>query len=68
MWEYKTEQFKVELKGNKTCDDVLNEFGKERWEVLLIEKNPYFDRRLQIGKYKIQTANIYEVKLKRRVE
>jgi hypothetical protein len=68
MWEYKTEQFKVELKDNKTCDDVLNEFGKEGWEAFSIEKEPYFDRRLQIGKYKIQTANIYEVKLKRCVE
>ena len=68
MWEYKTEQFKVELKGDKTCDDVLNEFGKEGWEAFSIEKNQYFNRRLQIGKYKIHTANMYYVKLKRRVE
>jgi hypothetical protein len=67
MWEYKTEKFKVELKGKKSCDDILNEFGKKGWEAFSIEKEPYFDNRLQIGKYKIQTANIYEVKLKRRV-
>ncbi len=36
MWEYKTEEFKVERNSD--------------------------------GKYKIQTANLYEVKLKRRVE
>ena len=68
MWEYKTEQFKVERNCDKTCDDILNEFGKEWWEAFSIEKEPYFDRRLQIGKYKIHTANIYEVKLKRRVK
>jgi hypothetical protein len=67
MWEYKTEQFKVELRGNKTCDDILNKFGKKGWEAFSIEKEPYFDSKLQIGKYKIHTADIYEVKLKRYV-
>lgn len=68
MWEYKTEKFKVELKGDKTCNDFLNEYGKEGWEVFSIEREKYYDPRLQIGKYRIHTANIYEVKLKRRVE
>jgi hypothetical protein len=68
MWEYKTEEFKVERNSDKTCDDILNEFGREGWEAFSIKKEPYFDPRLRIGKYKLQTANIYEVKLKRLVE
>ena len=67
MWEYKTEQFKVDLfRRDKNCDDFLNEYGKEGWEAFSIEREPKFG--LPIGKYNHHIADIYIVKLKRRVE
>jgi hypothetical protein len=68
MWEYTTKEIKIERNSKLSIDDKLNELGKEGWEAFSILSEPYYDPRLQIGKYKIQSANIYTVKLKRRVE
>ena len=43
MWEYKTEQFKVERNSDKTCDDILNEF-----EMFLRGAGFHFEGRLDI--------------------
>lgn len=68
MWEYTTKEIKIERNSSLSIDDKLNELGKEGWEAFSIESEPYYDRRLQIGKYKIQSATIHIVKLKRCVE
>lgn len=68
MWEYTTKEIKIERNSSSSIDDKLNELGKEGWEAFSILFQPYYDSRLQIGKYKIQSAMIHTVKLKRRVE
>jgi hypothetical protein len=68
MWEYTTKEIKIERNSSSSIDDNLNELGKEGWEAFSILSQPYYDSRLQIGKYKIQSAMIHTVKLKRRVE
>ena len=67
-FEYTTKEIKIERNSSLSIDDKLNELGKEGWEVFSILSQQYYDIRLQIGKYKIQSATIYTVKLKRRVE
>ena len=68
MWEYTTKEIKIGLDSSLSIDDKLNELGKYGWEVFSILSEPYYDNRLQIGKYKIQSATIHTVILKRRVE
>lgn len=65
MWEYITKEIKIERNSSLSIDDKLNELGKEGWEAFSILSEPFYDHRLQIGKYKIQSATIYRVKLKR---
>ena len=66
-FEYTTKEIKIERNSSLSIDDKLNELGKEGWEVFSILSQPYYDHRLQIGKYKIQSATIYTVKLKRKI-
>lgn len=68
MWEYTTKEIKIERNSSLSIDDKLNELGKDGWEAFSILSEPCYDHRLQIGKYKIQSATIHTVKLKRRVE
>lgn len=68
MWEYTTKEIKIERNSNLSIDDKLNELGKDGWEAFSILSEPYYDHRLQIGKYNIQSATTHTVKLKRRVE
>jgi len=68
MWEYTTKKIKIERNSSISIDDKLNELGKDGWEAFSISSQPYYDSRLQIGKYKIQSATIHTVSLKKRVE
>ena len=67
-FEYTTKEIKIERNSSLSIDDKLNELGRNGWEAFSILSQPYYDSRLQIGKYKIQSAIIHIVKLKRRAE
>ncbi len=67
MWEYTTEVIKIQRYSGSSIDDELNRLGKKGWDVFSIFSEPYYDHRLHIGKYKIKSATIHTVKLKRRI-
>lgn len=64
-WQYDTKTFIIKDNSKFNIDDELNELGKIGWEAYSIVSEPYYDSRLQIGKYKIRTGMSYTVKIKR---